>query len=47
MVEQVTFPSISEKTWWTIREKFKTSLPTTVTANYVKTLLTMSSEQSA
>ena len=47
MAEQITYPSISEKNWWTIREKFKASLPATVSPNYIKTLLTMSSESSA
>lgn len=47
MAEQSTYPSISEKTWWTIRDKFKSSLPATVSANYIKTLLTLSSEDSA
>jgi hypothetical protein len=47
MAEQVTYPSISEKNWWTIREKFKSSLPATVSANYIKTLLTLGSEDSA
>lgn len=47
MAEQITYPSISEKNWWTIREKFKSSLPSTVSANYIKTLLTLSSEDSA
>lgn len=48
MAEQNTgYPMISEKNWWTIREKFKASLPSTVTANYIKTLLTMSNDNSA
>ncbi len=42
-----TYPMISEKTWWTIREKFKASVPSTVSCNYVKTLLTLSSDNSA
>lgn len=46
MAEQ-TYPSISEKNWWTIRDKFKSSLPATVSATYIKTLLTLSSEDSA
>lgn len=41
------YPMISEKNWWTIREKFKASLPSSVSPNYVKTLLTMSSDNSA
>lgn len=42
-----SYPMISEKNWWTIREKFKASIPSTVTPNYVKTLLTMGSDNSA
>jgi len=49
MAEQYSnsFPMISEKNWWTIREKFKASLPSVVTPNYMKTLLTLSSDNSA
>lgn len=42
-----SYPMISEKNWWTIRDKFKATLPSVVTPNYVKTLLTMSSDNSA
>ena len=42
-----SYPTISEKKWWTIREKFKASLPATVSPNYINTLLTLSSEASA
>lgn len=42
-----SYPMISEKNWWTIRNKFKSTLPSVVTPNYVKTLLTMSSDNSA
>lgn len=41
------YPMISEKNWWTIRDKFKATVPSVVTANYVKTLLTMGSDNSA
>ena len=49
MAEQNTssYPMISEKNWWTIRDKFKASVPSSVTPNYIKTLLTMSSNNSA
>lgn len=48
MAEQSnSFPMISEKNWWTIREKFKATVPSVVSPNYVKTLLTMSSDNSA
>lgn len=42
-----SYPMISEKNWWTIRNKFKASLPSTVTTNYIKTLLSLSSNASA
>ncbi len=47
MAEQNTYPSISEKNWWVLRDKFKSSLPAVVSATYVKTLLTLGSEDSA
>lgn len=39
MADSNSYPMISEKNWWTIREKFKASLPAIATPNYVKTLL--------
>lgn len=49
MAEQTSngFPMISEKNWWTLRDKFKASLPAAATPNYIKTLLTLSSDSSA
>lgn len=48
MAEQpASFPMISERNWWAIRDKFKAALPTTVTPNYIKTLLSLSSDASA
>lgn len=48
MAEQnYSYPMISEKNWWTIRNKFKASIPSTVTTNYIKTLLSLSSDASA
>ena len=44
MADSNSYPMISEKNWWTIREKFKASLPAIATPNYVKTLLTLSSD---
>ena len=41
MADSNSYPMISEKNWWTIREKFKASLPAIATPNYVKTLLTL------
>lgn len=42
-----SYPMISERNWWTIRNKFKASLPAVVSPNYIKTLLTLSSDASA
>lgn len=42
-----SYPMISEKNWWAIREKFKASIPTTVSATYIKSLLSMANENSA
>lgn len=47
MAQQAGFPMISEKHWWTIRNRFKASIPTTVTPTYAKSLLSLSSESSA
>lgn len=49
MAEQTSngFPMISEKNWWTLRDKFKAALPAAATPNYIKTLLTLSSDSSA
>lgn len=42
-----SFPSISEKNWWTLRDKFKASIPVNVSTNYIKTLLSMANDNSA
>ena len=48
MAEQTnSYPMFSEKNWWILRDKFKASLPTAVTTNYAKTLLTLSNDNSA
>lgn len=36
MADSNSYPMISEKNWWTIREKFKASLPAIATPNYEK-----------
>lgn len=41
------YPMISERNWWVIRDKFKASVPSIVSLNYIKTLLTLSSDASA
>lgn len=49
MVDQINtgYPTISEKAWWIIRDKFKASLPSSVSPTYVKSLLSMASDSSA
>ena len=49
MAEQnnIGYPTISEKAWWILREKFKASIPSTVSSTYVKSLLSMASDNSA
>lgn len=49
MAEQnnIGYPTISEKAWWIIREKFKASIPSTVSSTYIKSLLSMASDNSA
>lgn len=42
-----SFPTISENNWWTIREKFKSSLPSIVSTTYIKSLLSMANDNSA
>jgi len=46
-MEKQTYPRIPENNWWTLREQFKKSLPTTVTISYLKSLLNLASEKSA
>lgn len=41
------YPAISEKAWWIIRDKFKASLPSSFSPTYVKSLLSMASDNSA
>ena len=49
MAEQnnISFPMLSEKNWWIFRVKFKATIPPTVTPTYVKSLLSMSNDNSA
>lgn len=42
-----SYPMIPEKNWWAIRNKFKASVPTTVTPTYITTLLSLGSDASA
>ena len=48
MSEQInSYPTLSEKNWWAIREKFKASIPSSVSTTYVKSLLSMANDNSA
>jgi len=42
-----SYPMIPEKNWWAIRNKFKASVPTTVTPSYITALLSLGSDASA
>ena len=42
-----SYPTLSEKNWWTIRERFKSSVPSSVSATYIKSLLSMANDNSA
>ena len=39
--KKTSFPLLPVNHWWTLREKFKQSIPGTVTANYLATVLDM------
>ena len=39
--KKTSYPMLPEKHWWALREKFKQSIPGTVTANYLATVLKM------
>ena len=47
MADQISYPMFSERSWWIIRDRFIASIPTVVSTNYVKSLLTLSSDASA
>lgn len=47
MAEKQYFPMISEISWWTLRQQFKKAIPTVVTVSYLKSLLGLTSDQSA
>ena len=38
---KIVYPMLPVNHWWTLREKFKQSIPGTVTANYLATVLNM------
>lgn len=47
MAEKESFPKFPESNWWAIREQFKKTLPITVTATYLQSLLHLNSVKSA
>jgi len=47
MADQSTYPKLSEKSWWTLRDKFKASIPMTLSTTFVKSLLSLGSDASA
>lgn len=47
MAEQSSYPMLSEKSWWTLRDKFKASIPANLSTTFVKSLLSLSSDASA
>ncbi len=47
MAEKQTYPMISEKNWWDLRNQFKKTIPASVNPSYVKSLLGFNSDDSA
>lgn len=47
MAEKQTYPMISEKNWWNLRNQFKKTIPANVNPSYVKSLLGFNSDDSA
>lgn len=47
MAEKQIYPMISEKSWWQIRNQFKKTIPSVVNVSYLKSLLSLNSDQSA
>ena len=45
--EKVSYPCISERAWWTLRDQFKKSIPSEISDVYIQTLLGMQSTSSA
>lgn len=41
------FPKIPESNWWSIRQQFKKTIPNVVNISYLKSLLNLSTDQSA
>lgn len=47
MAEKQFYPMIPEKHWWLIRNQFKKTIPATVNISYLKSLLSLTSDQAA
>lgn len=47
MIEKQTYPMISEKNWWDLRNQFKKTIPANVNTSYIKSLLGFNSDDSA
>lgn len=47
MAEKQVYPMLSEKSWWQIRNQFKKTIPSVVNVSYLKSLLSLNSDQSA
>jgi hypothetical protein len=45
--EKITYPRVPESNWWTLRDQFSKTMPTTVTVSYLKSLLSFTSEKAA
>ncbi len=47
MAEKQSYPMMPEKSWWTIRSQFKKTIPAVVNVSYLKSLLSLTSDQAA
>lgn len=47
MADKQIYPMISEKSWWILRNQFKKTIPVNVNVSYLKSLLSLNSDQSA
>ena len=47
MADKQIYPMISEKSWWQLRNQFKKTIPSAVNVSYLKSLLSLNSDQSA
>ena len=44
---KASYPMIPESNWWSMRNQFSKTLPSTVSVNYLKTLLALATDQAA